>query len=105
MIPKVQMSNAFFDNYEKIVDLKDRTKITFFVFMIRVILILIFSFIAYSGVAQAKRPVIAFTSDTQQPMWEEKLIRKSNHNQKATEMIFKDVQTVRASGLFILGDV
>src|ERR1700744_1342212 len=73
--------------------------------MARVISILIFSFIAYSGFAQAKRPVIAFTSDTQQPMWEEKLLLKSNHNEKATQMIFKDVLTVHPSGFFILGDV
>jgi hypothetical protein len=73
--------------------------------MARVIFILIFSLTAYSGLTQEKRPVIAFTSDTQQPMWEEKLLLKSNHNQKATEMIFKDVVSVHPSGLFILGDV
>jgi len=73
--------------------------------MIRVILIFIFGFITYNCLAQGKRPAIAFTSDTQQPMWEEKLLLKSNHNQKATEMIFKDVQTVRPSAFFILGDV
>jgi predicted MPP superfamily phosphohydrolase len=73
--------------------------------MIRVIFILIFSFIAYNGLSQEKRPVIAFTSDTQQPMWEEKVLRKQNHNQKATEMIFEDVVKIHPSGLFILGDV
>jgi hypothetical protein len=66
---------------------------------------LIFSFITYKGLAQMKRPVIAFASDTQQPMWVEKLWLKSNHNQKATEMIFKDVDKVHPSGFFILGDV
>ncbi len=66
---------------------------------------LIFSFIAYKSLAQEKRPVIAFASDTQQPMWVEKLLLKSNHNQKATEMIFKDVVKVHPSGFFILGDV
>ena len=66
---------------------------------------LILSFIAYKGLAQEKRPVIALASDTQQPMWVEKLLLKSNHNQKATEMIFKDVVKVHPSGFFILGDV
>lgn len=58
-----------------------------------------------SAHAQERQPVIAFTSDTQEPMWVEKLLLKSNHNQKATEMIFKDVDAIRPSGLFILGDV
>ncbi|MES2061648.1 MAG: metallophosphoesterase [Bacteroidota bacterium] len=55
--------------------------------------------------AQDKKPVIAFTSDTQEPMWIEKLFLKQNHNLKATRMIFKDVDTLRPSALFILGDV
>jgi hypothetical protein len=55
--------------------------------------------------AQQTQPVIAFASDTQEPMWVEKLLLKSNHNQKATEMIFKDVNTLRPAGMFILGDV
>lgn len=58
-----------------------------------------------SAFAQERKPVIAFTSDTQEPMWVEKLLLKSNHNQKATQMIFKDVDAIRPSGLFILGDV
>lgn len=58
-----------------------------------------------SVVAQEKRPVIAFTSDTQSPLAIEHVIRKLNHNELATEMIFKDVVTVHPSGLFILGDV
>jgi len=65
---------------------------------------LIFSLIAASGFSQEKKPVIAFTSDTQEPMWVEKILLKSNHNQKATEMIFKDVLALRPSGFFILGD-
>src|ERR1700712_4697499 len=71
----------------------------------RYLCVLIFSFLTYKGIAQAERPVIAFASDTQQPMWVEKLMLKSNHNQKATEMIFKDVANIRPSGFFILGDV
>jgi hypothetical protein len=64
-----------------------------------------FSFIITAAFAQSRKPIIAFTSDTQEPMWVEKLLLKSNHNQKATEMIFKDVNVLRPSALFILGDV
>lgn len=55
--------------------------------------------------SQQKRPVIAFTSDTQEPMWVEKIMLKSNHNQQATKMLFKDVLSLHPSGFFILGDV
>jgi hypothetical protein len=67
--------------------------------------ILIFSIIACGAFAQTKKPLIAFASDTQQPMWVEKILLKSNHNEKATEMIFKDVDKEHPSGFFILGDV
>ncbi|SHM40701.1 metallophosphoesterase family protein [Mucilaginibacter sp. OK098] len=73
--------------------------------MHRFIGVLVFSFFMASAFAQVRKPVIAFASDTQEPMWVEKLLLKSNHNLKATEMIFKDVDAVRPSGLFILGDV
>lgn len=66
---------------------------------------LVFSLTACATAAQTKKPVIAFTSDTQQPMRVEKIRLRSNHNEKATEMIFKDVDKERPSGLFILGDV
>ena len=55
--------------------------------------------------AQEKNSVIEFTSDTQAPMFVETLFLKSNHNQKATEMIFDDVVATHPQGLFILGDV
>jgi predicted phosphodiesterase len=55
--------------------------------------------------AQRKNPIIAFASDTQAPLFIEKIIRKTDHNEKATEMIFKDVVANRPSALFILGDV
>lgn len=63
---------------------------------------LVMSFIA---AAQTKSPVIAFASDTQEPMWVEKLFLKQNQNLKATKMIFKDVDTLRPAAFFILGDV
>jgi predicted phosphodiesterase len=55
--------------------------------------------------AQNKKPVIAFASDTQEPMWVEKLWLRSNHNLQATKMIFKDVDSLRPKAFFILGDV
>jgi Icc-related predicted phosphoesterase len=55
--------------------------------------------------AQNKTPVIAFASDTQEPMWVEKLWLKPNHNLLATKMIFKDVDSLRPKAFFILGDV
>ena len=55
--------------------------------------------------AQNNSSVIEFASDTQAPMFVETLFLKSNHNQKATEMIFNDVVTTHPQGLFILGDV
>jgi hypothetical protein len=55
--------------------------------------------------AQIKTPVIAFASDTQEPMWVEKLWLKSNHNLLATKMIFKDVDSLHPKAFFILGDV
>ena len=57
------------------------------------------------AMAQTKPTVIAFTSDTQEPMWVEKLFLKQNQNLKATKMIFRDVDTLRPRAFFILGDV
>ncbi|WP_428331396.1 metallophosphoesterase family protein [Mucilaginibacter sp.] len=68
----------------------------------------LFVFCLFAGCAvfaQDKSPVIAFTSDTQEPMWIEELLLKSNQNQKATAMIFKDVLATHPAALFILGDV
>ena len=65
---------------------------------------LIFSLITTVGFAQ-KQPILAFTSDTQQPMTVEKIFLKSNHNEKATEMIFKEVSAMQPAAFFILGDV
>lgn len=55
--------------------------------------------------AQNKTPVIAFASDTQEPMWVEKLWLRPNNNLLATKMIFKDVDSLRPKAFFILGDV
>ncbi|MGZ4001698.1 MAG: metallophosphoesterase, partial [Mucilaginibacter sp.] len=73
--------------------------------MIKFIGAFVFSLVTCLASAQQKKPLIAFTSDTQQPMRVEKIRLKSNHNEKATEMIFNDVDKECPSGLFILGDV
>ncbi|MEI6815851.1 MAG: metallophosphoesterase [Bacteroidota bacterium] len=48
---------------------------------------------------------LAFVSDTQDPMWIERLYLQENHNRKATGLIFKDIDARNPSALFILGDV
>lgn len=55
--------------------------------------------------AQNKKPVIAFASDTQEPMWIETLWLKTDHNLQATKMIFENVDSLRPKAFFILGDV
>ena len=55
--------------------------------------------------AQAKPPVIDFTSDTQGRLLFEKLFRQHNNNETATQLIFHEVNARRPSALFILGDV
>ena len=66
--------------------------------------ILLISFVQ-TITAQNKTPVIAFASDTQEPMWVEKLWLRPNNNLLATKMIFKDVDSLRPKAFFILGDV
>ncbi|WPU94932.1 metallophosphoesterase [Mucilaginibacter sabulilitoris] len=55
--------------------------------------------------AQEQNHKIIFASDTQEPLLVERIIRKINHNQKATKLIFQDIVAARPSSLFILGDV
>ena len=55
--------------------------------------------------AQEQSHTITFASDTQEPLLVEKVIRKTDHNQKATKLIFQDIVTAQPSSLFILGDV
>ncbi len=51
------------------------------------------------------QPTIALVSDTQKPMWIEKVFLKSNHNQEATKLIFQKLIKTKPTDLFILGDV
>ncbi|MBL4678887.1 MAG: metallophosphoesterase [Mucilaginibacter sp.] len=60
---------------------------------------------AFARLSAQNRPIIAFASDTQEPMWIEKLFLKSNHNLLATKMIFNDVDQLHPNAFFILGDV
>jgi UDP-2,3-diacylglucosamine pyrophosphatase LpxH len=60
--------------------------------------LLIFSF-SYA------QPTIALVSDTQKPMWIEKVFLKSNNNQEATKLIFQKLIKTKPTDLFILGDV
>jgi predicted MPP superfamily phosphohydrolase len=76
-----------------------RANICHFIFWIGTI------FCPYLVLAQQGSPIIAFASDTQAPLFVEKAIREMDHNEKATELIFKDIITVHPSSLFILGDV
>jgi hypothetical protein len=76
------------------------------IYLMRTLLtFLLATFAITNAFGQHTQPIIAFTSDTQEPMWIEKLLLKQDHNLKATEMIFRDVDSLRPSGLFILGDV
>ncbi len=48
---------------------------------------------------------ITFASDTQAPLWVERLMLKSNRNRTATRMIFSDMLARKPIALFLLGDV
>jgi UDP-2,3-diacylglucosamine pyrophosphatase LpxH len=49
--------------------------------------------------------LIAFTSDTQAPMWVETIVLKSHNNKAATKRLFSDIEKRQPNSLFILGDV
>jgi len=71
----------------------------------RYLLSLIAFLLPFLAFGQQKTPVLAFASDTQEPMRVEKLFRKTNHNLEATRLIFGDVDHLHPSAFFILGDV
>jgi hypothetical protein len=48
---------------------------------------------------------LAFVSDTQQPMWVEKLLLKPHHNLTATAGIFQEIIRTRPQNVYMLGDV
>lgn len=49
--------------------------------------------------------IIAFSSDTQAPMWIESLWLKPTHNKAATRRLFTDIESRNPGSLFLLGDV
>jgi hypothetical protein len=69
--------------------------------------VLLFSFLlSFACFAQeAQRSSIAIISDTQAPMWIEKVFLKSDRNEEATSDLFSEIVKLRPGSLFILGDV
>jgi Icc-related predicted phosphoesterase len=49
--------------------------------------------------------MLVFASDTQAPLWIEKVFLKSDNNTKATELVFKDIIRIKPLAFFLLGDV
>ena len=63
---------------------------------------------AYSQPVTAPAPAsgeIVFASDTQAPMWIERLLLKANHNRTATRLIFNNMLQQQPRAVFLLGDV
>lgn len=70
-------------------------------------LALFFLLVCKSMIAQDKpySNTIVFASDTQAPLWIEKVFLKSDHNTKATELVFNDIIELKPLAFFLLGDV
>ena len=56
-------------------------------------------------ITSVPNPEIAFVSDTQAPLWIEKIFLKTNNNRTATKMIFSDILARHPLSVFLLGDV
>lgn len=65
----------------------------------------LFCAVAHLPLVVSAQPSVAFLSDTQSPMWVEKLVLSSNRNVEATGLVFQDIIRQRPNSLFILGDV
>jgi hypothetical protein len=50
-------------------------------------------------------PLLAFASDTQEPMRVEELVLRSHDNRRATRQLFREIVQLRPAELFLLGDV
>lgn len=70
----------------------------------RYFILLFFVATHFSGGTKAQSS-IAFLSDTQAPMWVEKIILGSNKNIEATGLVFADILRQKPTALYILGDV
>jgi UDP-2,3-diacylglucosamine pyrophosphatase LpxH len=65
-----------------------------------------FALYGWSAFAQeSQQHSIVMISDTQAPMWVEKLFLKQDHNEKATAILFDEIVKLKPENLFILGDV
>ncbi len=62
-----------------------------------------FKIIAQQAIAD--HPVYFFISDTQQPLFVEKIFRHSDHNELATQKLRTDILQKRPAQLFMLGDI
>lgn len=69
------------------------------------IAILIYVILAVQSVALGQPRDVVFVSDTQAPMWVEKLVLGSNNNVEATQLVLRDILQRRPASVFILGDV
>jgi UDP-2,3-diacylglucosamine pyrophosphatase LpxH len=69
------------------------------------LLLLFCSGVLLAQEAVANNPELYFVSDTQQPMFVEKLVLKPNHNKAATADIFAAIQKDKPESLYMLGDV
>jgi predicted MPP superfamily phosphohydrolase len=79
--------------------------------MYKITVLLFLSFIASTAKSQQEMPAaidsntIAFSSDTQAPMWVETLWLKKTNNKTATQRLFNDIGQRNPGSLFLLGDV
>jgi len=74
--------------------------------LVKKLVLTVFIFHGLSAFAQENQQrSIIMISDTQAPMWIEKLFLKSNNNEKATAILFDQIVKLRPENLFILGDV
>lgn len=66
---------------------------------------LIYVLMAVQSVAFGQSRDVVFVSDTQAPMWVEKMVLGSNNNVEATQLVLRDILQRRPASVFILGDV
>jgi UDP-2,3-diacylglucosamine pyrophosphatase LpxH len=66
---------------------------------------LIYIILAIQSVALSQPRDVVFVSDTQAPMWVEKIVLGSNNNVEATQLVLWDILQRRPASVFILGDV
>ncbi|MDQ3101782.1 MAG: metallophosphoesterase [Bacteroidota bacterium] len=59
----------------------------------------------HAQTATENSAILAFASDTQEPMRVEELVLRSHENRKATRALFKEIISQRPAELFLLGDV